>query len=78
MVRADVANLPVVVATLPPLAHVHCNNCGRFLGKCRIEAGEIYLKCPQCKAWTAVLDEHLQKALTMQDMTARIGDRKAM
>lgn len=61
----------------PPLLSIYCNVCGRFLGKGSISVGEFYLKCPRCKSWTAVLDETLQRRLTMADMMARIGDRKA-
>jgi hypothetical protein len=59
------------------LVSIHCNSCGHFLGKARLEVGEVYLKCRWCKEWTAVLDETLQGILTMADMAARIGVRKA-
>lgn len=60
------------------LAEVHCVGCGRFLGKARLEAGELYLKCPRCKNWTAVLDPDLHGRLTGEEIASRINDRKAV
>jgi phage FluMu protein Com len=54
------------------LRQIRCSSCGRFLGIGHIEEGEIYLKCKNCKVFTAVLGATAEKDLTGQQMYERI------
>ena len=54
------------------LRPIRCNSCGRFLGFGHIEAGELYLKCKNCKMWTCVLEGKTALALTGEEIYAKL------
>ena len=54
------------------LRQVRCSYCGRFMGLANVVEGEVYLRCKNCKTWTAVLGKEAERNLTGQEMYDRI------
>ncbi len=58
--------LPIVMDGLEPL---RCSSCGRFMGVARIQEGELYPHCGNCKTFTVFLFGKAQKnILTAQQL----------
>ncbi len=50
------------------LKQIRCSSCGRFLGKGKINDGELYLLCKNCKNWTVILEGERELSITGKEI----------
>ena len=56
------------------LQDIRCSVCGRFIGKRgKVNDAEVYIYCPGCKQFAAVLGKKQEKTITTEMMIERLS-----